>query len=129
MYDKSNYDHIFYRMKKTIPKNSILFVIVTVLKVYPLFLLSHSAGYMNPKRQYYSIHSYYKFVTLSYYLTTLSSGSLIGIFIAILIVNLLLITLFIIYLCISKKVQQIDQNYGDVSSLGVIFFIFSNVAF
>ena len=129
MYNKSNYDHIFYRMKKTIPKSSILFIIVTVLKVYPLFFLSHSAGYMNPKKSFYQIHSYYKYFTLSYYLGTMESSSLFGISIAILIINLVLICLFIIYLAISKKVQQIDQNYGDVSSLGIIFFIFSNLVF
>ena len=127
MYTKSNYDHIFYRMKKTIPKSYILYVIVTVLKVYPLFFLSHSAGYM--KRAYYSIHSYYKYFTLTYYLGTMSSSSLLSISVALLIINFLLIILFIIYLSISKKVQQIDQNYGDISSLGVLFFIFSNFAF
>jgi len=129
MYNKSNYDHIFYRMKKTIPTNYILFVIITVLKVYPLFFLSHSAGYMNPKMKYYAIHSYYKYLTLTYYLGTMSSSSVLGLSITILIINILLICLFLIYLAMSAKVQQIDQNYGDVSSLGIIFFIFSNVAF
>ena len=129
MYNKSNYDHIFYRMKKTIPKSYILFVIVTVLKVYPLFILSHSAGYMNPKKEYYSIHSYYKYFTLTYYLGTMPSSSLFGISVTILIINISLICLFLIYLAISQKVQQIDQNYGDISSLGIIFFIFSNVTF
>ena len=104
MYTKSNYDHIFYRMKKTIPKSYILYVIVTVLKVYPLFFLSHSAGYM--KRAYYSIHSYYKYFTLTYYLGTMTSSSLLSISVALLIINFLLIILFIIYLSISKKVQQ-----------------------
>ena len=129
MYNKSNYDHIFYRMKKTIPKSYILFVLVTVLKVYPLFFLSHSAGYMNPKKEFYSIHSYYKYFTLTYYLGTMNSTTLFGISIVILIINLLIICLFIIYLIISKKVQQIDQNYGDISSLGIVFFVFSNLAF
>ena len=129
MYNKSNYDHIFYRMKKTIPKSSILYVIITVIKLYPLFFLSHSAGYMNPKKDFYAIHSYYKFFTLSYYLGTMPSSSIIAISIAILILNLIIICLFIMYLLISKKVQQIDQNYGDISSLGVLFYIFSNLAF
>ena len=129
MYNKSNYDHIFYRMKKTIPKSSILFVIVTVLKVYPLFFLSHSAGYMNPKKDFYAMHSYYKYFTLTYYLGTMSRSSLLGISLTILVLNLILISLLVIYLSISKKVQQIDQNYGDISSLGIIFYIFSNLAF
>ena len=47
MYNKSNYDHIFYRMKKNVPKNKILFYLVTVLKLYPLFFLSHSAGFQS----------------------------------------------------------------------------------
>ena len=128
-YNKSNYDHIFYRMKKTIPKNSILFVIVTVLKVYPLFFLSHSAGYMNPKKDFYNIHEYYKYFTLTYYLGTMPSSSLLGISIAVLVINLILICLLFIYLAISERVQQIDQNYGDISSLGIIFFIYSNLAF
>ena len=129
MYNKSNYDHIFYRMKKTIPKSSILYIIVTVIKVYPMFFLSHSAGYMNEKTNYYDIHSFYKYFTLTYYLGTMPSSSILIISITILIINLLLICLFIIYLSISTKVQQIDQNYGDISSLGIIFFIFSNFAF
>ena len=129
MYSKSNYDHIFYRMKKTIPKSSILYVIIIVLKLYPLFFLSHSAGYMNPKKDYYAIHSYYKYFTLTYYLGTMPSSSIIAISTTILILNLLLICLFILYLTISKNVQQIDQNYGDISSLGILFYIFSNLAF
>ena len=129
MYNKSNYDHIFYRMKKNVPKNKILFYLVTVLKLYPLFFLSHSAGYMNPKREFYSIHAYYKYFTLSYYFATMSSSTIIDISIAAFIINILLIVLFIIYLSMSKKVQEIDQNYSDISSLGVIFSIFSNLAF
>ena len=129
MYNKSNYDHIFYRMKKTIPKSSILYVIITVIKLYPLFFLSHSAGYMNPKKDFYEIHSYYKYFTLTYYLGTMPSSSIIGISITVLILNLIIICLFIMYLLISKNVQQIDQNYGDISSLGVLFYIFSNLAF
>ena len=129
MYNKSSYDHIFYRMKRTVPKNKILFYIVTILKLYPLFLLSHSAGYMNPKRDFYAIHSYYKYFTLSYYMGTMASQTVLDITIAIFIINLLLVIFLIIYLSMSKKVQEIDQNYSDVSSLGVIFFIFSNLAF
>ena len=129
MYNKSNYDHIFYRMKKNAPKSKILFYLVTVLKVYPLFLLSHSAGYMNPKREFYSIHSYYKYFTLSYYFGTMSSDTVLDITIALFIINIIIIIMFIIYLNMSKKVQEIDQNYSDVSSLGVIFFIFSSCAF
>ena len=129
MYNKSSYDHIFYRMKRTVPKNKILFYIVTVLKLYPLFLLSHSAGYMNPKKDFYAIHSYYKYFTLSYYMGTMSSETVLDITIAMFIINLLLVIVLIIYLSMSKKVQEIDQNYSDVSSLGVIFFIFSNLAF
>ena len=127
MYNKSSYDHIFYRMKKTIPRNKILFYLITILKVYPLFLLSHSAGYMD--RKFYSIHSYYKYFTLSYYFGTMASGTVLDITIAMFIINLILIIFCIIYLSMSKKVQEIDQNYSDVSSLGIIFFIFSNIAY
>ena len=127
MYNKSSYDHIFFRMKKTVPKNKILFYLITILKVYPLFFLSHSAGYMH--KQFYSIHSYYKYFTLSYYFATMSSRTVLDITIAMFIINLILIIFCIIYLSMSKKVQEIDQNYSDVSSLGVIFFIFSNIAF
>ena len=129
MYNKSSYDHIFYRMKKTVPKNSILFYIVTILKVYPLFFLSHSAGYMNPKKDFYMIHAYYKYFTLSYYISTMSSDTVLDIVIAIFSINIIIIIFFIIYLSMSKQVQEIDQNYSDVSSLGIIFFIFSNFAF
>ena len=127
MYNKSSYDHIFYRMKKTVPKNKILFYLITIVKVYPLFFLSHSAGYMHKK--FYSIHSYYKYFTLSYYFGTMSSDTVLDITIAMFIINLILLVFSIIYLSMSKKVQEIDQNYSDVSSLGIIFFIFSNIAF
>ena len=127
MYNKSSYDHIFYRMKKTVPKNKILFYLITIVKVYPLFFLSHSAGYMHKK--FYSIHSYYKYFTLSYYFGTMSSDTVLDITIAMFIINLILIIFSIIYLSMSKKIQEIDQNYSDVSSLGIIFFIFSNIAF
>lgn len=129
MYNKSSYDHIFYRMKKNAPKSKILFYLVTILKLYPLFFLSHSAGYMHPKREFYAIHSYYKYFTLSYYFGTMSSDTVLDITIAIFIINLLIIIFLIIYLSMSKNVQQIDQNYSDVSSLGIIFFIFSSFAF
>ena len=129
MYNKSNYDHIFYRMKKNAPKSKILFYLVTILKVYPLFFLSHSAGYMHPKREFYSIHSYYKYFTLSYYFGTMPSDTVLDITILFFAINILIIIFLIIYLSISKKVQEIDQNYSDVSSLGIIFFIFSNFAF
>ena len=129
MYNKSSYDHIFYRMKKNAPKSKILFYLVTILKLYPLFFLSHSAGYMNPKREFYSIHSYYKYFTLSYYFGTLPSQTVLDITIACFVINIVIIILFIIYLSMSKNVQKIDQNYSDVSSLGIIFFIFSSLAF
>ena len=129
MYNKSSYDHIFYRMKRNAPKSKILFYLVTVLKLYPLFLLSHSAGYMHPKKEFYSVHSYYKYFTLSYYCATMSSDTVLDITIALFVINILLIIMLIIYLSMSRKVQEIDQNYSDVSSLGVIFFIFSNCAF
>ena len=60
MYNKSNYDHIFYRMKKNNTKKQYSLYHSNSYKIYPMLFLSHSAGYMNEKTNYYDIHSFYK---------------------------------------------------------------------
>ena len=67
MYNKEHFDHIFYRMKKSIPTSYKLFLLVSVLKLYPLFLLSHTGGYTVPKDPLSTIHTYFKVFSLSYY--------------------------------------------------------------
>ena len=51
MYSKEQYDHLFYRMKKSIPTSSNLFLVISIIKLYPLFLLSHAAGYTIPRNE------------------------------------------------------------------------------
>ena len=52
MYNKDNFDHIFYRMKKSIPSSHNLYLLIAVLKVYPLLLLTHTGGYTNPPNKF-----------------------------------------------------------------------------
>ena len=130
MYNKDNFDHIFYRMKQSIPKSHSLFMFISVLKVYPLFLLCHSGGYTVPKENLSKLHTYFKFFTVSFYLhNSLSANNIIILFFLILAINLILIIGLIYYLYISKKIKQIDDNYTDINSLGYLFFIFSHFVF
>ena len=130
MYNKDNFDHIFYRMKQSIPKSHSLFMFISVLKVYPLFLLCHSGGYTVPKENLSKLHTYFKFFTVSFYLhNSLSAKNILILFFLILVINLILIIGLIYYLYISKKIKQIDDNYTDINSLGYLFFIFSHFVF
>ena len=68
MYSKEQYDHLFYRMKKSIPTSSNLFLVISIIKLYPLFLLSHAAGYTIPRNELSTIHTYFKFFSLTFYI-------------------------------------------------------------
>ena len=130
MYNKEHFDHLFYRMKKSIPTSYKLFILLSVIKLYPLFLLSHTGGYTVPSDSLSTIHTYFRYFCLSFYIqNTFSSGSTMVIVTIVFILNLLLVGGTIYYLAIAKKVKKIDENYGNVSSLGYIFYIFSNFCF
>ena len=130
MYNNDNFDHIFYRMKKSIPSSYKLYLLIAVLKVYPLLLLTHTGGYINPPDKFIKIHTYFRFFSISFYLNNSFSGSNILIFIGfILSINIILILILVYYLAISKNVKKIDENYGDISSLGYTFHIFSHFTF
>ena len=130
MYNKDNFDHIFYRMKKSIPSSYQLYLLIAVLKVYPLLLLTHTGGYINPPDNLIKIHTYFRYFSITFYLNNSFSGSNILLFIVIILaINFILIILLIYYLSISKNIKKIDENYGDVSSLGYTFNIFSHFAF
>ena len=130
MYNKDNFDHIFYRMKKSIPSSYNLYLLIAVLKVYPLLLLTHTGGYTNPPEKLIKIHTYFRYFSITFYLNNSFSGSNILFFIGIVLaLNFLLIILLIYYLAISKNIKKIDENYGDVSSLGYTFNIFAHFAF
>ena len=122
MYNKEHFDHIFYRMKKSIPTSYKLFLLVSVLKLYPLFLLSHTGGYTVPKDPLSTIHTYFKVFSLSYYVqNSFSADNQMIIVIIVFVINFLLIFGMVYYLSMSKKVKKIDENYGNVSSLGDLF--------
>ena len=130
MYNKDNFDHIFYRMKKSIPSSYQLYLLIAVLKVYPLLLLTHTGGYTNPPIKLIKIHTYFRYFSITFYLNNSFSGSNILLFIGIILaINLILIILLVYYLAISKNIKKIDENYGDVSSLGYTFYIFSHFVF
>ena len=130
MYNKDNFDHIFYRMKKSIPSSYNLYLLIAVLKVYPLLLLTHTGGYTNPPKKFIKIHTYFRYFSITFYINNSFSGSNILLFIGIILaINLILIILLVYYLAISKHVKKIDENYGDVSSLGYTFYIFSHFVF
>jgi len=130
MYNKDNFDHIFYRMKKSIPSSYNLYLLIAVLKVYPLLLLTHTGGYTNPPIKLIKIHTYFRYFSITFYLNNSFSGSNILLFIGIILaINLILIILLVYYLAISKNIKKIDENYGDVSSLGYTFYIFSHFVF
>ena len=130
MYNKDNFDHIFYRIKKSIPSSYNLYLLIAILKVYPLLLLTHTGGYTNPPEKFIKIHTYFRYFSITFYLNNSLSGSNILLVIGIiLIINLILILLLVYYLSISKSVKKIDENYGDISSLGYTFNIFSHFVF
>ena len=90
MYNNDNFDHIFYRMKKSIPSSYKLYLLIAVLKVYLLLLLTHTGGYINPPDKFIKIHTYFRFFSISFYLNNSFSGSNILIFIGfILSINII----------------------------------------
>ena len=130
MYSKEHFDHLFYRMKNSIPTSSKLFLVISIIKLYPLFFLTHAAGYTVPKNDLSTIHTYMKFFSLTFYLhSSFKPGQIKLIVILIFIVNILLILWLIYYLSKAKQVKKLDENYGNVASLGVEFRIFSNFTF
>lgn len=130
MYSKEQYDHLFYRMKKSIPTSSNLFLVISVIKLYPLFLLSHSAGYTIEINELSTIHTYFKFFSLTFYVhNSFTENQLMIIFSLVLLLNIILFLWLIYYFTQATKVKKIDENYGDISSLGKEFNIFSNITF
>ena len=130
MYSKEHFDHLFYRMKNSIPTSSKLFLVISIIKLYPLFFLTHAAGYTVPKNDLSTIHTYMKFFSLTFYLhSSFKPGQIKLIVILIFLVNILLILWLIYYLSKAKQVKKLDENYGNVASLGVEFRIFSNFTF
>ena len=99
MYSKEHFDHLFYRMKNSIPTSSKLFLVISIIKLYPLFFLTHAAGYTVPKNDLSTIHTYMKFFSLTFYLhSSFKPGQIKLIVILIFIVNILLILWLIYYL-------------------------------
>ena len=130
MYSKEHFDHLFYRMKNSIPTSSKLFLVISIIKLYPLFFLTHAAGYTVPKNDLSTIHTYMKFFSLTFYMHySFSPDVILIIIVIILVLNLILFILLLYYLSRSKKVKQIDENYANNNSLDIEFEFFSNIAF
>lgn len=130
MYNKEHYDHLFYRMRRSIPTSKMLFLLISIIKLYPIFLFSHTGGFSTPKNDVSTIHSYYRYFSITFYLqNSFGSSSIMMIVVMVLVLNLLGVLGLIYYLAISKKVKKIDENYGNVSSVGYLFHIFSNATF
>ena len=130
MYSKEHFDHLFYRMRKCIPTSSKLFFVITIMKLYPMLLLSHTGGYVSPKNELSTIHTYYKYFSLTFYMHySFSPDVILIIIVIILVLNLILFILLLYYLSRSKKVKQMDENYANNNSLDIEFEFFSNIAF
>ena len=75
MYNKDNFDHIFYRIKKSIPSSYNLYLLIAILKVYPLLLLTHTGGYTNPPEKFIKIHTYFRYFSITFCKTAAASSS------------------------------------------------------
>jgi hypothetical protein len=129
-YKNEHLDHIFFRMKESLPSSGFFYYIIVVLKLAPLFLLSHTEGYTTPADPNCTLHTYFKYLSMTFYIENSinisNAVTLAGVFF---LFNLGMIGLMVYYLLKAKKVQQIDENYGSQNSLDLLFLIFSNVAF
>ena len=130
MYSKEEYDHLFYRMRKSIPTNSKLYLVVSIIKLCPLFFFSHTGGYTIPNDDLSTIHKYYKYMSLTFYLNySFGPKGILIVILIILLFNLFLFSNLIYYFTQAKKVKQIDEKYENASSLNFEFDIFSNFSF
>jgi hypothetical protein len=126
-YSYEHIDHIFYRMRETIPKSNKFYYVIIFLKILPLFVLIHSAGYLSADSSI--VISYYKYISISFYIqNSLGMQNALPLVVGIFLLNLILIGIMIYYIKISESIQKIDENYGK-NSLSFNFNIYSQFVF
>jgi hypothetical protein len=126
-YNYEHIDHIFYRMRETIPRSNKFYYVIIILKILPLFLLIHTAGYTYAKGS--TTISFYKYLSMSFYVqNSLGMENALELVIGLFLFNLLMIIIMIYYIKISGKIQKIDENYGK-NSLSYNFSVFSTCLF
>jgi hypothetical protein len=126
-YNHINVDHLFYRIRDTLPSNPKFYYVVIVLKLLPIYLQIHTSGYVGSNE---SVRSFFKYFSISYYIqTSLGMNNILPLTVMILFINILLVSLLLLYIKKSDNIMRLDMNYGSSKNVNVSFKIYSNLIF
>jgi len=130
-YNYIQYDNLFYRMRQNLPKSNIFYYLIAIVKLLPLFLQTNTPGYLSEPDSNVTIHNYFRYISMSYYLQNSFETSIILIVtVIILIINLILLVTLVYYLLKAKKVKKLeDDHLLKSNSFDLIFNLFSNFAY
>ncbi len=129
-YEKEHIDHMFYRMRESVPKSYNFYITIIIIKLLPMFFQLNSLGYSELNNKTSNLHVYFRYISICFYIqNSIDINNVIalaGIFLGF---NLTLVGLLIFYLSQARKVKKIDENYGSQNSLNCYFTFFSILSF
>lgn len=129
-YKNEHIDHIFYRMRESLPKSENFYIIIIIIKILPMFFQLNTLGYSELNDESSSLHIYFRYLSMCFYIqNSIDINNVIVLAAMFLLINIFLVGLLIYYLSKSKKIKKIDENYGAQNSLNCYFTFFSIFSF